>query len=267
LRIETWNAPRIAPVLCTLVVCSGTAAVLAQTSTGGSTSASIALTESDFAIYVQVRNSSQTWTALSTDDAKAYFNRPRCDCGTMVRLAVEAASTTATTKIANLLSASGVDGEARLYLGQSSGCTSDPTGSSYDCVLLDEVDTLSSLTRSGYWASSEIEVADLFSADRNCNQFKTTHVWKITDGNGDVAALPQGGQGAGGTLGWQATAGLALRLDDFDSGAVREPGDDTGVHHVYVFWDYSHIDASGLGMGHRLHVGDDAWSAGLLVES
>jgi hypothetical protein len=66
-----------------------------------------------------VKNSSETWTALSTDDAKVYFNRAHRDCGTDVRFVVETASTAASTKISNLLSANGVDGQARLYLGQS----------------------------------------------------------------------------------------------------------------------------------------------------
>jgi len=30
--------------------------------------------------------------------------------------------------------------------------------------------------------------------------------------------------------------------------------------------EYAHVDASGLGMGNRLHVGDNTWSAGLLLE-
>jgi hypothetical protein len=90
--------------------------------------------------------------------------------------------------------------------------------------------------------------------------------WKITDGNGDVAELSQGGRGSGGTLGWQATLGLALELDGLDAGSMRELDNDSGLNHVYLFCDYSHYDASGLGTSHRLHVGDDTWSAGLLVE-
>jgi hypothetical protein len=90
--------------------------------------------------------------------------------------------------------------------------------------------------------------------------------WRITDGNGDVATLTAGGSGTGGTLGWQASLGLALQLDGIDPGSMRELDSDSGLNHVYLFWDYSHVDASGLGMSHRLHVGDDTWSAGLLVE-
>jgi hypothetical protein len=90
--------------------------------------------------------------------------------------------------------------------------------------------------------------------------------WKVTDGNGDVATLPQGGRGAGGTAGWQASAGLALQLDILDPASMREIDSETGLNHMYVFCEYAHVDASGLGMGNRLHVGDNTWSTGLLLE-
>jgi len=90
--------------------------------------------------------------------------------------------------------------------------------------------------------------------------------WKVTDGNGDVATLTQGGRGAGGTAGWQASAGLALQLDILDPASMRELDSETGLNHMYAFWEYAHVDASGLGMGNRLHLGDNTWSAGLLLE-
>jgi hypothetical protein len=90
--------------------------------------------------------------------------------------------------------------------------------------------------------------------------------WKVTDGNGDVATLTQGARGTGGTAGWQAAAGLALQLDSLDSASMRELDSETGLNHMYVFWEYAHVDASGLGMGNRLHVGDNSWNAGLLLE-
>jgi hypothetical protein len=90
--------------------------------------------------------------------------------------------------------------------------------------------------------------------------------WKITDGNGDAATLTQGGRGTGGTAGWQVTGGLALQLDILDPASMRELDSESGLNHMYAFFEYSHIDASGLGMSNRLHVGDDTWSAGLLLE-
>ena len=102
---------------------------------------------------------------------------------------VEAATTTATTKISTLLAASGADGDARLYLSQSNGCTSDPTDSSYDCVLLDEVDDLSSFVKNGYWISAEMSVADLFgSSNASCDLFKTQYVWLWIDTASDGSA-------------------------------------------------------------------------------
>jgi hypothetical protein len=47
---------------------------------------------------------------------------------------------------------------------------------------------------------------------------------------------------------------------------MRELDGDTGINHMYAFVDYAHVDASGLGMGRRLHVGDNTWSVGFLVE-
>ncbi len=90
--------------------------------------------------------------------------------------------------------------------------------------------------------------------------------WKVTDGNGDVATLTQGGRGAGGTAGWQASAGLAFQLDILDPASMRELDSESGLNHMYAFCEYAHVDASGLGMGNRLHVGDNTWSAGLLLE-
>lgn len=91
--------------------------------------------------------------------------------------------------------------------------------------------------------------------------------WKVTDGNGNVATLTHGGgRGTGGTAGWQASAGLAFQLDILDSASMQELDSESGLNHMYVFCEYAHVDASGLGMGNRLHVGDNTWSAGLLLE-
>jgi hypothetical protein len=47
---------------------------------------------------------------------------------------------------------------------------------------------------------------------------------------------------------------------------MRELDGDSGLNHMYLFAEYSHVDASGLGSSNRLHVGDTTWSAGLLLE-
>ena len=90
--------------------------------------------------------------------------------------------------------------------------------------------------------------------------------WQITDGNGQIATDSSGARGQGGTFGWQAAAGLALVLDMFDPDAAKDFDSDLGVNHTALVLQFVHADISGLGQSDRLHVGDDTWSAGLLVE-
>ena len=120
--------------------------------------------QSDFTIYAQLKTGSASWTDLSTDDLKTTFDRARCLCGSTVRFVVEAADSTAMSKVSALLASSRVDGEGHLYLGQSSTGTTDPTDSSYDCVLLDQIEELDGLASNGYWVSTEVSVADLFAS-------------------------------------------------------------------------------------------------------
>ena len=174
---------------------------LAQTSTGGTTTT--ALAESDFSIYAQVKNTTGSWTDLGTSDTKTYFDGARCNCGSTVRFVAKATSS-AMTKLSTLLAASGADGEARLYLSQSNGCTSDPTDSSYGCVLLDQVDTLSALVKNGYWVSTEVSVTDLFgSPASSCDLLKTQYVWLWIDTASDGSADLTG----------DSAPSLSLRLD------------------------------------------------------
>jgi hypothetical protein len=89
--------------------------------------------------------------------------------------------------------------------------------------------------------------------------------WQVNDGNGNVPSYA-GGHGSGGTLGWQAAAGMSLLLDILDSEAARGLDMETGVNHSYVFFEWNNVDASGLGMSNRLHVGDSRWVLGLMFE-
>jgi len=91
-------------------------------------------------------------------------------------------------------------------------------------------------------------------------------IWTVNDGDGNVPTYAGGGRGQGGTMGWQATVGLSLMLDFLDPGAARGFDADAGVNHSYAFFELTHIDASGLGQGNRLHVGDNTWFTGLMFE-
>ena len=89
--------------------------------------------------------------------------------------------------------------------------------------------------------------------------------WRITDGNGEIARA--GGLNArGGTLGWHAVIGVALVLDFLDPTAARDFDVEMGVNHTALVFEFGHYDISGLGMANRMHLGDNAWTLGLLFE-
>jgi hypothetical protein len=90
--------------------------------------------------------------------------------------------------------------------------------------------------------------------------------WQITDGNGNIATDGNGGHGRGGTFGWHAAAGVALMLDFVDPDAARDFDQDLGVNHTGLTFEYYHSDISGLGQPNRLHVGDNNWTLGLVLE-
>jgi len=90
--------------------------------------------------------------------------------------------------------------------------------------------------------------------------------WQITDGNGNIAVDGGGDHGRGGTFGWHAAAGVALMLDFIDPDAARDFDQDLGVNHTGLTFEYYHSDISGLGQSGRLHVGDNNWTLGLVLE-
>ncbi|HVZ89016.1 MAG TPA: MXAN_2562 family outer membrane beta-barrel protein [Polyangia bacterium] len=90
--------------------------------------------------------------------------------------------------------------------------------------------------------------------------------WQITDGNGNIADADSGGRGRGGTLGWHVAGGLALVLDFLDPEAAHDFDQDLGVNHTALTFEFFHSDLSGLGQANRLHVGDNDWTLGLLIE-
>jgi hypothetical protein len=87
----------------------------------------------------------------------------------------------------------------------------------------------------------------------------------VNNGNGQVPN-DAGGTGQGGTLGWHAAAGLSLMLDFFDQDGANQFDEESGVNHTQLFFEYGHLDISGLGEAHRLHLGDNTWTAGIMFE-
>jgi hypothetical protein len=90
--------------------------------------------------------------------------------------------------------------------------------------------------------------------------------WQITDGNGEIATDGRGGRARGGTAGWHAAAGVELVLDMLDPDAARTFDMEMGVNHTALVFEYGHADISGLGAADKLHVGDDTWLLGILLE-
>jgi hypothetical protein len=90
-------------------------------------------------------------------------------------------------------------------------------------------------------------------------------LWQINDGNGNVPDY-KGGHGSGGTAGWQAAAGMSLQLDFLDPDSTRSLDMETGINHSYVFFEWNRVDATGLGLSNKLHVGDSRWVIGLMFE-
>lgn len=90
--------------------------------------------------------------------------------------------------------------------------------------------------------------------------------WTVKNGNGEVSKDPTGGSGQGGSWGWHSTVGLSLILDAFDQSASHDFDEEMGINHTTVFFELTHLDASGLGESNRLHVGDTTWNAGIMFE-
>jgi hypothetical protein len=92
------------------------------------------------------------------------------------------------------------------------------------------------------------------------------YMWSISKGNGKPAQTASGGTARGGTLGWQATVGLALRADAFDPGSARSLRTDFGVEHAGFFVEGTYAEVSGLGQEKKLYLGDLTWFAGINFE-
>jgi hypothetical protein len=91
------------------------------------------------------------------------------------------------------------------------------------------------------------------------------YLWRFTKGSGQLAEVDDD-EAIGGTLGWQATAGVALRADRLDPGAARALRSELGVEHAGFFFEVTYADVSGLGMANKLRVGDFTWAAGINFE-
>ena len=101
------------------------------------------------------------------------------------------------------------------------------------------------------------------------------YYWWVTKPGGDTASVPtadcpdggdcDGDPGRGGSLGWQATAGIALRAERVDPDAeagLRE----LGIEHAGLVFEFTYAVVDGFGSDQKLSVGDATWFGGINFE-
>ncbi len=92
--------------------------------------------------------------------------------------------------------------------------------------------------------------------------------WSSLDGNTSTYKDENGKvlTASGGTWGWQFNAGVALRLDVLEPQAAKNLDVELGINHTYLFLEFAHIAANGLGSSKALMLGDTTWDAGIAFE-
>ena len=95
--------------------------------------------------------------------------------------------------------------------------------------------------------------------------------WWVTKGDGSTASATDKTTGdtedaKGGTFGWQVNAGLSILLDVFEPQAAKNMDVETGINHVYLFFEFTHIDANNFGSDTAFSVGDTTYQGGLAFE-
>lgn len=102
------------------------------------------------------------------------------------------------------------------------------------------------------------------------------YVWWVTSPSGDIAEVPTadcpdldgctGNKARGGSLGWQATGGLALRLERIDPDAEVALRTELGIEHAGLMIEYTYAVVDGFGSDKKLSVGDTTWFGGINFE-
>jgi len=90
--------------------------------------------------------------------------------------------------------------------------------------------------------------------------------WWTKDGSGEISRNSEGQKGSGGVAGWQANAGLMLRLDFLEPGTAKAFDRISGINHTYLFGDYQLSRIANFGAGSAIALGDNTWFAGLAIE-
>lgn len=104
------------------------------------------------------------------------------------------------------------------------------------------------------------------------------YAWWVTQPSGDVARGPsaecpmpgpdcQGERALGGSLGWQATAGVAVRAERLDPDSAAALHNELGIAHAGFFVELTSATVDGFGSSEKLPLGAAlSWAAGLSFE-
>ena len=102
------------------------------------------------------------------------------------------------------------------------------------------------------------------------------YYWWVTAPNGNIAQVPTddcpdldgctGNRARGGSLGWQASAGLALRLERIDRDAEVALRTELGIEHAGFVFEGTYAKVDGFGSDKKLSLGDTTWFGGINFE-
>lgn len=92
------------------------------------------------------------------------------------------------------------------------------------------------------------------------------NLWRILDGEGELAQFSPGNDAYGGTYGWHAAAGVHLLLDFFAPGMALDFERDAGVYNSYIIAEYRYSQIDEFGSATSFRLGDEGFVFGLALE-
>ena len=92
------------------------------------------------------------------------------------------------------------------------------------------------------------------------------YLWRILNGNGDVANFDATNQAMGGTHGWHYAIGFHLLLDALASDMARDFNYNAGVQNSFITFEYRSSQVDDFGSADSFRLGDDSYFVGLALD-
>lgn len=92
------------------------------------------------------------------------------------------------------------------------------------------------------------------------------YMWRILDGEDQVAQFSPGNDASGGTYGWHAAVGVHLLLDFFAPDMALNFERDAGVYNSFLVAEYRYSQIDEFGSATSFRLGDDTFVFGLALE-